>query len=151
MSKPVDQFFRGYVEAFNRSLGESVDVDGIRGHFAGCFVAAGSDGVRCGENDAAFVQTLQQGYAFYRSIGTKAMSIRGIAETSIDDVNLMANVDYRATYERPTGESVEIDFAVTYLLHAGGDGLKIFAFMAGDEMALYREHGLLPDAVDEGR
>ena len=41
MSETVDQFFRRYVESFNRSLGETVDVAGIRAHFADCFVAAG--------------------------------------------------------------------------------------------------------------
>lgn len=43
------------------------------------------------------------------------------------------------------GVTIEIDFAVTSLLEARGDFCEIFAFVAGDEIALYRKHGLLPD------
>ena len=150
MSETVGQFFRRYVEAFNRSLGETVDVDGIRAHFADCFVAAGLAGVRCGENGDEFAETLQQGYGFYRSIGTRMMAVQGITETPIDEANRMAKVEYRATYDRADGETIDLDFAVTYLLHSGGGGIKVFAFVAGDEMALYREHGLLPPTVDGG-
>lgn len=146
MPTAIERFFQSYVDAFNRSLGERVDVEGIRAHFSPCFVAAGPRGVNCGQNDEAFVETLQQGYAFYTSIGTKAMAVLGISSTPVDDGHQMAKVAYRATYEKPSGETVEIDFAVTYLLAARGETFEIFAFVAGDEMALYREHGLVPEA-----
>jgi hypothetical protein len=145
VASAVERFFEGYVEAFNRSLGASVDVAGIRSHFSPCFVGAGPNGVQCGQNDDAFADTLQQGYAFYTAIGTKAMAIRGISTTPIDDAHQMAKVDYRATYEKRSGETVNLDFAVTYMLAARDDTFEIFAFVAGDEMALYRKHGLLPD------
>jgi hypothetical protein len=141
---PIDRFFATYVDAFNRSLGDQVDIEGIRAHFSPCFVAAGPQGVRCGQNDESFAETLQQGYAFYRSIGTKAMAVLGVTPTPIDDFHQMAKVDYRATYEKPGGERVEIDFALTYMLATRGDTVEIFAFVAGDEMALYRKHGLVP-------
>jgi hypothetical protein len=145
MALAVEQFFQGYVEAFNRSLGASVDVAGIRSHFSPCFVGAGPNGVQCGQNDDAFADTLQQGYAFYTKIGTKAMTLRGVSSTPIDDAHQMAKVDYRASYEKHSGETVDLDFAVTYMLTTRGDTFEIFAFVAGDEMALYRKHGLLPD------
>lgn len=145
MPTSVERFFAGYVEAFNRSLGASVDVAGIRSHFSPCFVAAGPNGVRCGQNDDSFADTLQQGYAFYTAIGTKAMALRGISTTPIDDAHQMAKVDYRATYEKRSGETVNLDFSVTYMLATRDDMFEIFAFVAGDEMALYRKHGLLPD------
>lgn len=141
----IDQFFRGYVDAFNRSLGEQVDVEGIRAHFSPCFVAAGPGGVECGQNDASFAETLQQGYAFYKSIGTRAMAVRGVTTTPIDERHQMAHVDYRATYVKPDGETLGIDFAVTYMLAARDETFEIFAFVAGDEMALYREHGLIAE------
>ena len=147
MTEDVDRFFRSYVEAFNRSLGETGDVDGIRGHFSDCFVAAGPGGERCGENGDEFAETLQQGYGFYRSLGTRAMAVHGIIETPIDDAHRMAQVDYRAIYERPDGQMLELDFAVTYFLQSSDAGLKAFAFVAGDEMALYREHGLVPESL----
>jgi hypothetical protein len=146
MTSAVDRFFHSYVEAFNRSLGDAVDVEGIRAHFSDCFVGAGPQAAKCGENGDEFAETLRQGYAFYTSIGTKAMAVRGVTATPIDDTHQMARVDYRATYEKPSGEVVEIDFAVTYFLEARNDTFAIFGFVAGDEMALYRELGLLPDA-----
>ena len=144
MPDHIERFFQGYVDAFNRSLGGRIDVEGIRAHFSQCFVAAGPQGVSCGQNDESFTETLQQGYAFYTSIGTKAMAVRGVTTTPIDGGHQMAKVDYRATYEKPDGERIEIDFAVTYMLAARGDSYEIFAFVAGDEMALYRKHGLVP-------
>ena len=61
MALTVEQVFDGYVAAFNRSLGDSVDVAAIRAHFSACFVAAGPGGVRRGENSEEFAETLQQG------------------------------------------------------------------------------------------
>jgi len=146
MPTPVDRFFREYVNVFNRSLGSEVDVEGIRSHFSDCFVAAGPGGVKCGENNDDFADTLRQGYAFYQSIGTRAMAVRNVKTTPIDESHHMARVEYRATYDKPSGETVEIDFAVTYFLAAQDQSLTIFGFVAGDEMALYRQHGLLGEA-----
>jgi hypothetical protein len=56
----------------------------------------------------------------------------------------MAKVDFRASYEKTTGERLDIDFPISYLLAAWGDSFEIFAYVAGDEMAAYREHGLIP-------
>jgi hypothetical protein len=142
----VDAFFAAYVEAFNRSLGSEVDVDGIRAYFSGCFIGAGPDGVRCGDNTTDFAEILVQGYAFYRSIGTRSMAVRAITTTPIDETHQLARVDYRATYDKASGEMVTIDFAVTYFLAAQEQTFTIFGFVAGDEMALFRQHGLLGDA-----
>ena len=146
MPTPVDRSFRDYVDAFNRSLGSEVDVEGIRPHFSDCFVAAGPDGVKCGEIHDDFAETLRQGYAFYQSIGTRAMAVRNAKTTPIDDSHQMARVEFRATYDKPSGETVEIDFALPYFLATRDQMLKIFGFVAGDEMALYRQHGLLGEA-----
>jgi len=146
MATPVDLFFRGYVNAFNRSLGLEVEVDGIRSHFSDCFVAAGPEGVRCGENDDEFATALRQGFAFYQSIGTRAMAVRNVTTTPIDESHQMARVEYRATYGKPNGETVEIDFAVTYFIAARDQSWTIFGFVAGDEMALYRQHGLVGES-----
>ena len=145
MTAAVESFFQGYIDAFNRSLGDEVDVEGIRAHFSDCFVGAGPDGVKCGENNDDFADTLRQGYAFYRSIGTRAMAVRSVTTTPIDETHQMAKVAYRAAYEKPTGEIVDIDFAVTYFLASPNETrpFTIFGFVAGDEMALYRRHGLL--------
>lgn len=142
----IDTFFAGYVEAFNRSLGDTVDADAIRRHFSSCFVGAEPQGVQCGQNDESFTEALEQGYAFYRQIGTRAMALRGITTTPLDDAHWLARVAYRASYEKPGGEALDLDFEVNYMLAERGDTYGIFAFVAGDERALYEQHGLLPDA-----
>jgi hypothetical protein len=140
----IDEFFAGYVDAFNRSLGDTVDAEGIRRHFSACFVGAGPYGVQCGQNDASFTEALEQGYAFYRKIGTRAMAVRGITTIPIDDAHTLARVAYRANYEKPGGEALDLDFDVNYVLAAREETYEIFAFITGDERALYDEHGLLP-------
>lgn len=142
----IEEFFAGYAEAFNRSLGETVDTAGIRRHFSSCFVGAGPQGVRCGQNDEQFAEALETGYAFYRSIGTRAMAVRGVTTVPVDALHTLARVAYRASYVKPDGDPLEIDFEVSYLLAAREETYEIFAFVTGDEAALYREHGLLPDA-----
>ena len=74
MKAQIERFFRGYVDAFNRSLEGAVDLDAIRGAFAPCFVAAGPMGVACGQNDDRFAEAPEGGYAFYREIGTRRMA-----------------------------------------------------------------------------
>jgi hypothetical protein len=59
----------------------------------------------------------------------------------------MARVGYRASYEKQDGEKIHLDFEVTYMLAARAESFEIFAFVAGDEMALYRKHGLVPDST----
>ena len=121
-------------------------MEGIRRHFSACFVGAGPQGVHCGQNDEHFTGMLQQGFAFYRQVGTRAMTVREVTTTPIDDAHWLARVAYRARYVKPDGSPLELDFEVSYLLAERGDTYEIFAFVTGDEMALYREHGLLPDA-----
>ena len=143
VASEVDRFFQGYAEAFNRSLGDRGAIEAIQAHYTDCFVGAGPHGERCGQNDEAFANTLRQGYDFYTSIGTKAMAVRGITLTPIDELHQMAAVAFRATYEKPSGETVEIDFTVTYFLASQDATFKIFGFVSGDEMAAYRQHGLI--------
>jgi hypothetical protein len=142
----IDEFFAGYVDVFNRSLGDAVDTEGIRRHFSSCFVGAGPQGVHCGQNDEHFTEMLKQGYAFYRSIETRAMAVREVTTIPIDATHALARVAYTAHYVKPRGEPVAIDFEVSYVLAARGESYEIFAFVTGDEMALYQKHGLVPDA-----
>ena len=70
------QFFREYANAYERSLGESVDVDAIRNFFAEVFISASISGqVAVGANDKTFEQMLRRGYDFYKAIGTTSMKI----------------------------------------------------------------------------
>ncbi|WMT89659.1 nuclear transport factor 2 family protein [Pelagibacterium sp. H642] len=137
-----DAFFQSYVRAYNRSLGESVDVHGIRSHFSESFIAAGPGTVMTGDNDETFTETLQKGYAFYKSIGTRRMEVTSVEVTDIDEEHYLAKVGYQAQYEKD-GEAIAIPFCVSYLLEERDGRLKVFGFVAGDEMELYRQHGLI--------
>src|SRR5262245_41919825 len=143
MEANIEQFFRDYVDAFNRSLEGPPDLATIRAAFASCFVAAGPGGVSCGQNDESFTEALERGYAFYRAIGTRRMIFRKVTLTEIDTHHLMARVFYSSEYHRRDGEFVTIDFDVTYLLQLNGAIPQIFAYVAGDEHAVLRQHGLI--------
>ncbi len=144
-----DAFFHRYARAYQASLGDRVEVELIRSFFAESFLAASTlGGVNVGANDDAFARTLETGYAFYKAIGTKRMAVERIEVEPLYEAHDRVRVFYVAEYDRPDGASITIPFDVLYLLQRRKDGPKIFAFIAGDETALYREHGLM-DA--EGR
>lgn len=145
MTHDFDRFFRSYIDVFNRSLGDTVDAAGIRSHFADSFIGASPAGIECGANDDAFAAKLEQGYAFYRKIGTKRIALRRVESSALDDLPLhhLVKVFYRADYRKRTGETVSIDFYVTYLVQTRDGASRIFAFIAGDEMEAYRKHGLV--------
>jgi len=143
MQPDFDRFFVRYADAYNRSLEGEVQDASIRSAFAEEFIAAGPQGTSCGRNDDSFSATLREAYAFYRAIGTKRMSMRRLHTTPIDDLHYMVRVYWRAEYQRKDGKPVTIDFDVAYMLSANAGDPKIFAFVAGDEMALYRQHGLV--------
>lgn len=143
MPRPdFEAFFSAYAETYNRSLGDSVDTAAIRAHFSESFIAAGPDTVMTGDNDEGFAETLRNGYAFYKSIGTRHMAVTGIDVTDIDETHFLVKVSYRAHYEKD-GEEIAIPFPVSYLLETRNGQPRIFGFVAGDEMGLYRRYGLL--------
>lgn len=136
--------FRDYAAAYERSLGDTVDSEAIRSFFADEFIAAGVNGeIHAGANDESFKKTLQQGYAFYKAIGTRGMKVERVEAEIIDSDHDQVRVFYRAEYEKKDGSRLAIPFDLVYLLQRRTDGPKIFAFIAGDEMALYRRHGLV--------
>jgi len=142
-------FFREYAKTYERSLGESVDVAAIRGFFAEAFVAASVGGqVMAGANDETFEETLRRGYAFYKTIGTTSMSVDRVEPEPLYENHDRVRVFYSAGYRKRDGTEVSIPFDVLYLLQRRSGGPKIFGFVAGDEMAAYREHGLV-DASHE--
>ena len=141
------RWFRDYAAAYERSLGDRVDVAALRGFFAEGFVAASLQGpVQAGLNDEAFARTLQAAYGFYRAIGTRSMSVERVEVAPVCPNHDRVRVFYRAGYRKPDGSPLTIRFDVVYLLQRRGEGPRIYAFIAGDEMALYRQHGLVDEA-----
>lgn len=141
-----EALFRDYVAAYNRSLGDAVDVKAIRAFFAESFIGAGANGqVNAGGNDDSFATALRQGYAFYKAIGTRRMDVELVHAEPLHEGHDKVVVSYRAHYKKKDGSRLEIPFQLVYLLQRRKEGPKIFGFVAGDEMALYREHGLVDE------
>jgi hypothetical protein len=141
MTPNFDSYFEDYSALYNRALTDLSALKDIMARFSDCFIAAGPDGVKCGENNDAFRKQLEGGYAFHKQIGTKRMTKTRCEVTEIDATHHMVKVSYHADYEKG-GRKVGLDFDVTYLLDSGKGEPKIFAFIAGDEMEAYRKAGL---------
>lgn len=141
-----EEFFREYAKAYERSLGESVDVAAIRGFFAEAFVSASVGGqVAAGANDETFEEALKRGYGFYKAIGTTSMKIDRVESEALYENHDRVRVFYSAGYRKRDGTKVSIPFDVLYLLQRRSGGPKIFGFIAGDEMAVYIKHGLVDE------
>jgi hypothetical protein len=141
-----DTFFREYAKAYERSLGERVDVAAIRRFFAESFVSASVAGqVAVGANDETFDEKLKQGYGFYKAIGTTSMKVDRVEPEALYENHDRVRVFYSAGYRKKDGTEVSIPFDVLYLLQRRPGGPKIFGFIAGDEMAVYKKHGLVDE------
>ncbi len=141
-----EAFFRNYVAVFNRSLRHDIDADAIRASYAEYFVSAGVGGaVRGAANDEKYAEVLRQGAGFYEAIDLQGMTLLKVEATPIDAGHDMVRPYFRADYRRKDGETLSIEFDVVYMLQQREGGPKIFAFVSGDEMGLYRRHGLVDE------
>jgi hypothetical protein len=144
MPHNIPAFFESYANLYNRALaGENVFAD-LASRFSPTFIAAGPDGVSTAKQGAAFKRQLDKAYRFYRQIGTKKMTAKRVEVTKIDEAHSMAKVHYCADYVKPEGSPLKLEFDVTYFLDMSTVKPKIFGFVAGDEMGLYKQHGLIP-------
>jgi len=149
MPHNIAAFFDSYANLYNRALaGENVFGE-IAARFSPRFIAAGPDTVSTGKQDPAFRRLLAKNYAFYRSIGTRKMTAKRVETTPIDANHLMAKVFYCSDYRKPDGSDLKLEFDVTYFMDVSTTKPKIFGFVSGDEMQLYRQHGLVPVVADQ--
>ena len=142
MEAVVRRLFERYQRFFTRALGGDLDGAEAASLYAAEFIAATPAGVMSAKNDDAFVAAMAQGYERYRAIGTKAMTVRAVRVSPIDDLHCVAHVAWTATYARDGREDVAIDFEVHYLVQMLGDEPKVFGWVSGDEEALLRRHGV---------
>ena len=143
MEKRVSKLFERYERLFNRALSGEADMDEVASLYESDFIAASPAGVAAGRNDAQLRQVMDQGYARYRAIGTKAMRIRNVAISPIDARHCVAHVAWTATYARRGQADVAIDFDVHYLVQELDGEPKVFGWVSGDEEALLRQHGII--------
>ena len=143
MEADIRKLFTRYERFFARSLGGDIDMDEAAALYAPAFIAATPAGVMTGKNDEAFRQAMAEGYAHYRAIGTKGMRIRTVRLSPIDAHHCVAHVAWTATYARKDGPDVAIDFDVHYLVQALDGEPRVFGWVAGDEQALLKKHGIV--------
>ena len=139
----VREFLERYARFFNGALAGTVGTDELADLYAAEFIAAGPAGVMTGKNDERLEQVMAQGYARYRALGTKAMRIRDVRITPIDERHCLAHVAWTATYARSDRTDLAIEFDVHYLIQILNGTPKVFGWVAGDEEALLREHGIV--------
>lgn len=118
-------------------------MDEVAGLYATDFIAASPGGLTCGKNDAQLQQTMAEGYARYRAMGTLGMQVRDVAVTPIDDCHCLARVAWTASYARVDLPRTTIDFDVHYLVAVSGDTAKVFGWISGDEEAALKAHGVI--------
>ena len=121
----------------------AVDMDEVASLYASEFIAAGPAGVMAGKNDDGLKQVMAQGYARYRAMGTKAMRLRDVRISPIDEHHCVAHVAWTATYARNDRPDVAIDFDVHYLVQQLDGAPKVFGWVSGDEQALLKQHGIV--------
>jgi len=143
MESGVKAFFERYESVFNRSLHGQSDMDEVATLYASEFIAASPAGVMAGKNDDQLKQVMAQGYARYRAIGTRAMRLRDVRISPIDENHCLAHVAWTATYAREGRPDLAIDFEVHYFVQVLDGEPKVFGWVSGDEEALLREHGIL--------
>tara|TARA_B110001454_G_scaffold16145_1_gene14542 strand:+ start:36301 stop:36732 length:432 start_codon:yes stop_codon:yes gene_type:complete len=136
-------FFATYVDSYNQALTGKLDTDLIRSFFADKFLSAGPETVSTGKNGFLFSMLLKKGYAFYKKMGARHLRIKKLAVTAIDYFHDMVKIQYNAEYVKKSGEPFSMDFEVTYFVQHPDDVPKIFGFVAGDEMRMYKEAGLI--------
>ncbi|WP_129792224.1 nuclear transport factor 2 family protein [Sphingosinicella sp. CPCC 101087] len=143
MENSVRKLFQRYERSFTQALGGDMDMDEVASLYASEFIAALPAGVMAGKNDDQLRQVMAQGYEYYRSIGTKEMRIRNVRLSPIDERHCVAHVAWTATYERKDEAETAIDFDVHYFVQTLDGVSKVFGWVAGDEQALLRKHGII--------
>lgn len=143
MDEHVKELFRRYRNFFCMAIEGKADMEQVASSYASSFIAASPTGVMTGKNDDQFKTVMQQGFEYYRQIGTKAMDIRNIRISSIDEYHCIAHVAWTATYTRKDQHDITIDFDVHYFIQKLADEPRIFGWVSGDEQAALRQHGII--------
>ena len=143
MEATVRKLFERYERSFNEALGGETDMREVASLYTSRFISATPSGVMTGKNNDHLREVMAQGYARYRAIGTKAMRIRNLRLSTIDEQHCVAHVEWSATYARNEQPDVVLDFDVHYFVRTADGKAKIFGWVSGDEQALLREHGII--------
>ena len=136
----------GLIAASASVLARSADHT-VANAFAECFVESSPAGIMCGKNDESFTSKINEGFEFYKKIGSKAMDIISKEVTLLDDFHAMAKIYWRYSYEKDEKKG-SIDFNAFYLVNTVEDQPRIFAYIAGDEQKALKNSGLVQETED---
>ncbi|MDF2663523.1 MAG: hypothetical protein K0Q94_6314 [Paenibacillus sp.] len=145
-TQAVQKFFHAYEKRINDALANpgSMDRHAMTGDYTESFIEASPEGVQVFHNDEQYAKALLPAFEEQRRIGTQSMNIVSINTIAIDDLHVSATIHWMAIYKRrKDGKEIKIDFNETYLLHWIGNTPKIFAYIAGNEQGLLKQHGLI--------
>jgi hypothetical protein len=143
MESSVRKLFERYERSFNEALEGETDMREVAALYASRFISTSPSGVMTGKNDDHLKAVMAQGYARYKAIGTKAMRIRELRLSPIDEQHCVAHVAWTATYARKEQPDVAIDFDVHYFVRTADGKSKVFGWVSGDEQALLKQHGII--------
>jgi hypothetical protein len=119
------------------------DVGGIAAAFADYFVGSNPLGVMGGANDNSFREMIPKGFARYRAVGGKHMTIKGLKVTELDHCHAVADVDWDFAYVNKAGQSGHVTFTNFYFITIADGTAKIFGYVTPDEQQAMRDHGLV--------
>lgn len=134
--------FERYADTLNRSLTGSEEIDAIRNFYAETSLALGQDGSMKAATNEELGAILAHVHEFYVRVKVQSMAVERAEVSELAPRHHRVQVHFVARY-LVRGDEVAIPFSVVYLCQEREDGPKIFAFIAGDEMALLRRHGII--------
>lgn len=144
-NEELQSFFQAYEERINKALADPdhIDARAMSDAYTESFLEAHPGGIQIFSNDEQFREAQQPAFEHRRRIGTRSMIIMSIRTANFDDQHSAATIRWMAVYERQSDRSeVKIEFDETYLVQFIDRTPKIFAYIAGDEEALLKKHGL---------
>ena len=146
---PLETKVRALIDAYGKRADNALrdppveDVDGLVASFADFFVESSPKGVAGGANDASFRSAIPKGYAHYRAVGGKHMTIKGLKVIELDHCHAVADVDWDFAYTNKAGKSGHVTFTNFYFVTIAGGTPRIFAYVTPDEVQAMQEHGLV--------
>jgi len=141
----VRALFDGYGKRADDALQDPPreDIDGIVGAFAPYFVGSNPKGVFGGPNGDKLRALIPQGYARYRAVGGRHMTVKGINVIELDHCHAVADVDWDFAYTNRAGQSGHVTFTNFYFVTIAGGTPLIFGYVTPDEEQAMHDHGLV--------
>lgn len=95
------------------------------------------NGVAGAKNDDTFKEAILKRWAFYKRIGIQSMNILSKEITLLDELHAIVKIHWKSSYRKSDGSFGTIEFDVIYIVQLRSAGIKIFAYITGDEQKHY--------------